>query len=118
MTDISNKKVIAKLKSFLELHQMNDSEEESRGASQSNVSEELLEKIEKVYNALEIEKVLRKPVPPVVVDDKPETNSVNIDTSIAASSSKTPKKSKKHKRDEVSTPASSKERKKKKHRIE
>lgn len=111
VVDISKKSSLIKMKNFLTLNTIEVSGDAIQASSTGAVSEELLEKIEKVTQAIELEKVLCRPVPPVVVG---EGSTHTEEVTVVA---ETPKKSKKHKRD-ASTASATKEKKKKKLRVE
>ena len=109
ITDISKKKALVKLKNFLILNAIDESSECIQTRSIGAVSEEVLEKIEHVTKAIETEKVLCKPVPPVTDTDEVQMSVDNIrDIS--------KEKKKKKKRD--SNASSTKEKKRKKARTE
>lgn len=98
------------MKDFLKENAVNVSSDVIQTSSIGTVSEEILEKLEKVAQSMESEKLLCRPVPPVSMMNA----EVAIDTTETL---KTPKKSKKQKRDSLSEP-STKEKKKKKARTE
>lgn len=100
------------MKNFLTLNVLDVSSDAIQTSSLGAVSEEILEKIQKVTQAIEAEKVLCKPVPPVTTDDD-ATVSMKEKEGVV----ETPKKSKKHKRDPL-TASSTKEKKKKRVRTE
>ena len=110
ITDISKKKALVKLKNFLILNAIDESSECIQTRSIGAVSEEVLEKIEHVTKAIETEKVLCKPVPPVTDTDEVQLSVENI-RDISKE-----KKKKKKKRD--SNASSTKEKKRKKVRTE
>lgn len=109
VTDISNKKALIKMKNFLTLNSVDVSSDAIQETSIGAVSDELLEKIEKVTQAIETEKVLCKPVPPVVLAASTE-DSVAV-VAVSDSVEKAPKTPKRKKRESTSTPAT-KEKKK------
>lgn len=113
VTDISDKKALIKMKNFLTLNAVDVSSDSIQTSSIGAVSEEILEKLEKVTQAIEAERLLCKPVPPVsILDDGEEV--VVVDTT--EEEMKTPKKSKKQKRDH--SVSSTKEKKKKRVKTE
>jgi hypothetical protein len=106
VADISNKKALIKMKNFLTLNAINESSDTIQTSLIGAVSEELLEKIEKVTQAIETERSLCRPVPPVTLITATAEEEGETAAEVVA---ETPKKSKK-KRD-PSTASSTKEKK-------